>query len=130
MDFPSSFRAWLKDVLAEPVPKEVVAFSFNLFESAGVDGVNFGVKLVGAPDFDPDNSDWACDEVWEVNPRTLDIPVVFSGTEWDASLKRMTSLIQSVLDSNSPESNTLKSRNAVVVGFVDGDLDVVWSTKP
>jgi hypothetical protein len=92
--------------------------------------VNFGVELVGAADFDANNSDWARDEVWEANPRTLDIPATFSDTEWGACLTRMTALIQSILDGNSPESDTLKSRKAVAVGFVDGDLDVIWSSKP
>jgi hypothetical protein len=128
MNFPTQFKEWLSSALHPPVPGEVCAFSFNLFEPALVDGVRFGVELVGAETFDPEDSDWVCEEVWTAQPRKLNIPVAFSGNGWEECLQKMKLLLQSVLEEQADISNVLKSRQAVALGFVDGDLDVIWSS--
>jgi hypothetical protein len=130
MSFPTQFKEWLSSALQLPVPSEVRAFSFNLCEPALIDGVRFGVELVGAGVFDPEDSDWACEEIWTAQPRTLNIPVEFSGSGWEECLERMKALLQSVLEEQSGISGVLKSRQAVALGFVDGDLDVIWSSQP
>ena len=74
MNFEREFENWLSTALQVPVPEEVKAFSFNLFEPAGEEEVKFGIELIGAGNYDPDDSDWACDEVWEPKQRRLFIP--------------------------------------------------------
>lgn len=128
MNFPAQFKEWLSSALQPPVPDEVRAFSFNLFEPALVDGVRFGVELVGAEAFDPENTDWVCEEVWAAQPRKLNIPVAFSGDHWEECLEMMKALLQSVLEEQAGISKALKSRQAVALGFVDGDLCVIWSS--
>lgn len=127
MDFRSAFRGWLQSILSSPVPDEVQAFAFNLYEPAGVRGVRFGVELIGAERFDADDSEWVCDEVWEADPRGIDIPVDFSGPDWEPCLAKVRREIEAALETVGPVSATLKSRQAVAVGFVDGDLELVWS---
>lgn len=127
MDFPTQFEEWLSAALAAGVPSEVKAFSFNLFEPALVPGVKFGIEVVGTNAFDPINPDWACEEVWEPSVRRLDIPVSFSGQNWEECLASTQSLVQSVLEKDSQASMQLKSRLGVGIGFVDGDLHVIPS---
>jgi hypothetical protein len=126
MNFQHGFTEWLSCTLRTPVPGAVRAFSFNLFEPAPVVGVKFGVELVGSAAFDSKNTDWACDEVWFAQPRSLNIPLSFSGNTWEGCLLKMKGLLQSVLEEQNEISKILKTRQAIALGFVDGDLEVVW----
>jgi len=126
MDFEQEFQNWLEQGLKSESPTEITAFSFNLFEPALVDGVKFGVELIGAGEFDENDPDWACDEVWEPEQRQLNIPVEYSGDSWEICLERMKKLIIVTLQSNQSFVSKLKERKGVGVGFVDGDLEIVW----
>jgi hypothetical protein len=123
--FSKVFEQWLQEALQPGVPQEVQAFSFNLFEPAGQKGVKFGIELIGAGRFAPDDQDWACDEVWEPAQRGLAIPVSFSGENWERCLERVRGLLQPVLQRGDGPSAVLKSRRAVGLGFVDGELEIV-----
>lgn len=126
MSFPEEFNSWLDRAIQSGVPASVKAFSFNLFEPAFVEGVKFGVEVIGASQFDECNSDWACDEIWEPNERRLNIPLSFSGETWDECLSKVQYLIQNFLAADSATARALKSREGIGVGFVDGDLNVLW----
>lgn len=128
MDFSRDFDGWLREALRDGVPSEVVALSFNLFEPAHIQGVKFGVELVGAKVFDATNSDWACEEVWEPKERRLHIPIEFSGQEWETCLAKVKLLVGSSLAKADVVSTGLNGLQGVAVGFVDGDLDVIWPT--
>ncbi len=55
---------WIDGVLSADIPDEVVAFCFNLYET---DDDSWGMGLVGTGRFDPDDQDWACDEITDFN---------------------------------------------------------------
>ena len=124
MSFDNSFKTWLRESLDKPVPKSVRAFAFNLYEFDSDDSP-FGIDLIGSPDFDVDNSDWACKEVWESTPRTLMIPVVFSTGSWEACLANVKALVLRTLE-DTHVGQVLQTREAIAVGFAAGDLDLVW----
>lgn len=126
MDLEIAFNNWLSEALAVEPPAAVVAFSFNLFEPAIRDGSKFAIELIGAATFDPTNSDWACDEVWEPPVRQFLIPLAYSGAHWSECLGRMTTLVEHKLRDPGTVSQQLRSRQAVAVGFVDGELIVIW----
>lgn len=126
MTFSAQFEEWLKQAFSSGVPEDVKAFAFNLYEPAPIKGVCFGVELVGTGGFDRENPDWACEEIWEPATRRLDIPVSFSGQGWEHCLEVMLSLIEAALRKEDPIAAVLKSRLGIGVGFVDGDLNVVW----
>ncbi|MFI4853005.1 MAG: hypothetical protein ACIAZJ_28155 [Gimesia chilikensis] len=126
MDFNEDFNNWLTTALAEDIPDDVAAFHFNLYESAGDEEIRFGIDLVGAGCFDPEDDDWACDEVWTPEQRMLYIPLEASGTEWEACLSRIKSLIQNYLNREQGPAEKLKSGTAVGIGFVDGDIELAW----
>ncbi|MFN9472269.1 hypothetical protein [Acidovorax sp.] len=126
MPFEEQFHAWLHHALAEvAIPPDVKAFAFNLLEPAAAPGVKFAVELVGTAVFDEDDPDWACDEVWTPRQRQLDIPVAFSGTGWEGCLAQVEALVRTGLA--SPTLGPMLQRgDAVALGFVDGDLGVLW----
>lgn len=126
MSFPNEFESWLDRAIQSDIPASVRAFSFNLFEPAFIEGVKFGVEIIGASQFDESNPDWACDEIWEPNERRLNIPLSFSGETWEECLLNTQLLIQNVLTADSATARVLKSRDGIGVGFVDGDLSVLW----
>ncbi|MCL2310612.1 MAG: hypothetical protein FWC42_10185 [Proteobacteria bacterium] len=126
MSFESDFNTWLAQVLEEKVPAKVKAFSFNLFEPADIDNVKFGIELIGAGSFDEDDPDWAADEVWEPSQRWIGIPLEYSGAEWVICLKKVTSLLLNLIQSDVEAAKILRSKKAIGVGFVDGDLEVIW----
>ena len=122
-EFPEQFEAWLSTSLAQDIPAEVVAYSLNLFEYSTGD---YGIELIGASAFDPEDKDWACEEAWEPDPRTLDIPAAFCCSDWETCLRDVRSLLQSVLDKPTAAVARLKSSQGIAIGFVDGDLEIIW----
>jgi hypothetical protein len=130
LSFENEFKIWLLKGLREPIASEVEAFCFNLVEYAETSEYKFGIELIGASDFDEDSFDWACDEVWEPTTRSIVIPKNFSGSRWQECLTNTKTLVQNCLDTLQ-EASILKSKQGVGIGFVDGDLEVVWQpTSP
>ena len=50
------------------LPKDVVAFCFNLYDDGNG---QWAVELVGTSSFDKDDSDWACNEVFDTRNNPL-----------------------------------------------------------
>lgn len=126
MHFEQQFESWLNESLSQDIPATVKAFSFNLYEPAFVDDVKFGIELIGAEAFDEGGSDWACEEVWEPTTRGIDIPTSYTSESWETCLQRLKLLVLRHLDSDSPAIQKLKSKQGIGIGFVDGDLEIIW----
>lgn len=127
MSFEQKFIDWIEGNLAERPPANVKGFVFNLYEYEPTDGVRFGIDLVGTGAFDVEDSDWACDEIWEPEERVLLIPEAFSGEDWEECQSRIRGLLSQVLGSDSLGSSNLKRAKGIGLGFAEGDLDVVWN---
>lgn len=119
--FEKTFEYWLEESLSVDIPENVCAFAFNLFECG-----DFGITIIGAERFDSNDEDWTCDEIWHPSQRTTDIPLSYSGENWEECLVKIKQLIIKILDSNKTVSNKLKSSKAVAIGFVDGNLQIIW----
>ena len=131
IQFEETFNAWLYNALtASPIPSEVKAYCFNLNSPSGYEeeGI-FGIELIGSPEYIPDDEDLACEEIWEPLERDLLIPLLYSTTNWEICLKKMHHLIELFLLSDNDASILLKQRDAVAIGFVDGNLDMIWVKK-
>ncbi|MHA4866183.1 hypothetical protein ACXZ1M_00600 [Duganella sp. PWIR1] len=125
MDFPEEFDGWLASVLAPELPSTLVAFSFNLFELDSTDA-RYGIELVGADEFDLNDTDWACGEVWVANPHFISIPRAFADEGWEKCLDDTKRLLANALAKPSILISKLKDKRAVAIGFVDGDLELIW----
>jgi len=125
MSFSEEFDSWLASVLESEIPNTVVAFSFNLIELTSADA-KYGIELIGADEFNANDSDWACSESWVANPRRINIPRAFAGEGWQRCLRDVRLLLMNALSKSSVSATKLKQATAVAIGFVDGDLDLVW----
>jgi hypothetical protein len=126
IDFEQLFARWLGDCIDQGVPDDVCAFSFSLYEPANVPGVMFDIELIGAGEFDAEDPDWTCDEVWAPEPRWLPIPVEYSGEDWETCLEKLKSLVLRQLETDTPQVQVLKASQGIGLGFVDGDLEIIW----
>tara|TARA_R110002095_G_scaffold215691_3_gene210626 strand:+ start:24873 stop:25265 length:393 start_codon:yes stop_codon:yes gene_type:complete len=121
MDFEADFNHWLNSCLTEELPADVEGFCFNLYETVH----GFGVELVGTSEFDEENPDWACEEIFEPKQRKLDIPIDYSGSHWEQCLETMIVLVEKYLKSNEAGVTGLKRAKGLGIGFVDGDLQLL-----
>ncbi len=112
---------WIDGVLSANVPDEAVAFCFNLYEN---DEYYWSMDLVGAGRFDPEDQDWACDEVTDFDSRAS-LFTWQTECEWDEALQMMTDLLKKYLNEGK-YADLLKSKNGVGVGFVDGDIEILY----
>lgn len=110
---------WIDSVLEIPLPEEVIAIAFNLYE----DGENqWFVEMVGTDSFDSDDSDWACDEVFNTRNN------LHSWTQeatWEVILQEVIDNIKKYIETGN-YSEKLKSYQGIGVGFVDGDITIVY----
>lgn len=128
MDFPERLKSWLETVLSQDVPDAVAAFSFNLFVLRPRE--EYGLELIGAGEFSPDDSDWACREIWAASPRTISIPRSFNCGGCYDCLHLLKQLLADFLRESSAAAARLKESRAVAVSFANRDLVVIWLAAP
>ena len=56
-DDMESFEEWLDFILCTPLPQDIMAVNFNLYEQ---EDWQWSVEFAGTEDFDANDSDWAC----------------------------------------------------------------------
>jgi hypothetical protein len=121
-DLYDGFAVWADAILAQRIPPEVVAFSVNLYE--GTD--TFDVQITGAPSFDVADPDWPCDVVFSSEENLFGVPRVLVGNRWEAALELVRGWTEKYVKSGTGAA-VLRASQGVGVGFVDGDLEIVWS---
>ena len=115
------FAKWL-DGFMDHGFEEVVALNFNLYEDGDA---KWSVELVGTASFDEDDDDWACDEVFS----NRETPLVWEeNADWETILSKVQEFIRRYLE-HGEYSDIMKENQAVAVGFVDGDLEIVYRGK-
>ena len=116
---------WLDNALNQEIPDKVVAFCFNLYE----DGNNkWSMEFVGTDRFDVDDEEWGCDEVTDFGTRTNSYTWEES-KKWNEILNEITSLLKDYLVSGT-YSECLKEKCGIGVGFVDGDIEIIYQKLP
>lgn len=113
---------WLNSVLTQKVPAGVAAYIFNLYED---EGSNWSIELVGTGRFDEEDEDWACDEVADFGTR--ENPLTWQkDVEWSEALEEMITVLKQYLDTGM-YADVLKMGKGVGVGFVDGDIEILYA---
>ena len=111
----SELETWLNEVMQMTIPDDVVAFCFNLYEEANN---SWTLELIGASSFDTTDNDWSCDEVFT----TRDKPFTWKeNKEWQDVQITIIKMIKDYIEKGK-YGKTLKERQGLAVGFVDGDL--------
>jgi hypothetical protein len=119
------FFTWLDAVLASPIPERTEGFHFNLYE--GEDAVH--IQLVGTEAFhpgeDPSTEYWPAAETFSTGENVFEVPFTVGGADWRAWLKCVRELVESYI-AEGTQSKVIRGRKGVGLGFVDGDMYVVW----
>ncbi len=113
------FSEWLDRIIEKNDPIDAAALSFNLYED---ENSNWSIQLIGASDFDEDDDDWACDEVFSTKEDLLSWK---QKADWKEILNTATRMIEEYLDKGK-YADKLKNYKAIATGFVDGDLAVIY----
>lgn len=125
MDIYEAFSEWLDSLLENDMPENTKAYNFNLYEESIEDHI-YGIQVVATDRFDENDDEWACDEVWTSGE---DIFCIDTSDEDDTgaqfALELITGLVREYLDCGE-YADKLKGSLAVGIGFVDGDLDIIF----
>lgn len=113
------FFEWLDWVLSSKNIDKAVAFNFNIYE----DGNNiWSLEFVCTSAFSATDSDWACAELFA----TREHPFKITYSEpWQEVLAFFRKFVNSYLETGSLRE-VLKSKAGVGIGFVDGDLEILY----
>ena len=113
------FFEWLDLILKNELNSEIKAINFNLYEDTDN---KWSIELVGTFSFDKDNDDWACDEVFA----TRDNPFMIEReSDWKSMELFFIGLVNEYL-SFGKYAGRLKEYQAIGIGFVDGDLHILY----
>ena len=116
------FAEWLDIVLNMEMPKELVAFCFNLYEE---ENDTWAIELIGSSQFDEEDADWACYEVFD----SREYPCRWEEVaEWEDIHNKMETYIRQYLFTGR-YAEFLKEYQAVAMGFVDGDLTILYKSE-
>lgn len=117
-----NFSKWLDGILEQALPSQVAAINFNLYEDGAAD---WSVELVGTCRFDAEEEDWACDEVFN----TREYPLAWKQkASWEEVLENAADVIKAYLE-HGAYAEQLKSFQGIGVGFVDGDIEILYQKK-
>ena len=113
------FTTWLNKVLQSPLPENTKAINFNLYEEAQPN--TFGIQFVATSSFELNNDDWACDEILSSNGNMF---FFANSNGWEHALKEVEEYVKAYLEKE--DSSILKKYDGIGLGFVDGDLIIVY----
>lgn len=83
------------------------------------------MELVGTECFDEDDEDWPCEEITDFGTRE-GLLVWNKVAKWDEVLGAMISILRGYLE-NGKCAEVLKSKVGIGIGFVDGDLEILYT---
>lgn len=120
--YSDGFEKWLNEQMPKYNLDGVIAFNFNLYED---DGKKWSVELVGTNAFSENDSDWACCEVFATrdNPFTIE----HSG-DFKEVLSVFKNCVVKYLECGKYREQ-LKYKAGVGIGFVDGDLEIIFKNS-
>ena len=116
------FSNWLDKVLEQELPKETVAFNFNLYEGSGG---TYDIQLIGSDEFDENDEEWVCTNFFTTEEDVCYIRRTKDIANWEQGLIYITKLAEQYLIKGK-NANILKSVSAIGIGFVDGDIDIIY----
>jgi hypothetical protein len=107
------------------VPEGTLSFHFNLYEGEG----SFHVQLIGSRRFSLDDPDWPCDETFSSDEDIFELPQSIVGTAWEMGLEAAKAAVLDYMV-NGAKASVLRASSGIGVGFVDGDVEILWQRDP
>jgi hypothetical protein len=124
MLYYEDFSKWL-DKHLEQLPSDVVAVNFNLYEGSHQ---TYDIQLIGTEEFDEADEDWVCTDFFTTGEDVFFIPRNNDILDWQDGLSFITKIIEKYLN-DGRFANKLKELQAVGIGFVDGDIDILFQAR-
>lgn len=115
------FFAWVDEALARPMPNSTAAFHFNLYQ--GTRPVH--VQIMGTNSFEDGEQYWPGDRTFSTGEDVFHVPFESAGAEWTEWLETLKQLVSDYIASGR-RSDVLRLSKGVGIGFVDGDMYVLW----
>lgn len=122
MENYTMFSDWLDKVLEQELTEGIIAFNFNLYEGTGG---TYDVQLIGSDEFDEDDSDWVCTDYFTTGEDVCYIKRTKDIEHWEQGLNYITKLVERYL-TEGKHSDILKNSAGVGIGFVDGDISIIY----
>ena len=113
------FENWLDGILKNGLPENAIALNFNLYEE---EDENWSVQLIAADEFDADDEDWACSEVFTSGENLYRWQ---ENADWEDVLTEACQIVKRYL-SEGQYADVFKGYLAVGVAFVDGDIELIY----
>ena len=113
------FTTWLNKILQNSLPENTKAVNFNIYEEP--QPYIYGIQFVATSSFDLNNDDWACDEIFSSNENMY---FFTNKNGWENVLQEVEENVKLYL--KKEESSILKKYDGIGLGFVDGELIVVY----
>lgn len=120
------FAEWLDSLLKKnDMPADTKAFNFNLYEEE--DEV-YSVQIIASDRFDPADDEWACCEIWSSEE---DIFFVEVSDEDDKSRETFQKFVTDMISGYIRRGayGDILGSFPVGIGFVDGDIDVIYKIQ-
>jgi hypothetical protein len=115
------FYDWADEALAQKISARTAAFYFNLYE--GMESVH--VQIVGTESFSEDGEYGQDDETFSTGEDIFEVPFADAGAEWPEWLENVKQLVSGYIDAGK-KAAVLRNSQGIGIGFVDGDLEVLW----
>ena len=113
------FIEWIDGQLNDDLPSQIVAFNINIYESP------FKIEMIGSSEFDTEDEDWACNEDWVPENRSVSVAGSIFGDSWEVAQGNILAMAKLYLTSSSKNVFKIKAAKAFSVGFVEGNLSYV-----
>ena len=118
------FYSWLDDNLKK-IPSNVIAINFNLYEG---EYSTYDIELIGSDIFTEEDDDWACEEIFLTEGSLFSIPICNDISDWKDGMLYIKKMIEDYMKIGE-YSNNLRQLQAVGIGFVDGDIELIYLNK-
>ena len=115
----NQFEQWLNRILEQELPEDAAGINFNLYEDADN---HWSIQLVATEYFYEEDEDWVCEELFTTGE---DLFTWQEETLWEAVLETGKGLVMQYL-AEGHYADKLKQYEAVGIGFVDGDVYVLY----
>lgn len=124
MQYYEDFSKWLEKYLQQ-LPSEIIAVNFNLYEGSNQ---TYDIQLIGSDEFDETDEDGVCGEIFTTGEDIFFILRNKDVVDWVDGLSLIIKMVEEYLSSGRC-AYILKRLQAVGVGFVDGDIEIVYQAK-
>ena len=112
---------WLDSLELDDMPENIIAYNINLYEG----DETYDLQLIGSDEFDKDDPDWACSEVYSSEEEICYIEMTDEVGDWENAQKQFAECIKEYLE-DGKYADVLKAAKAIGIGFVDGDIELLY----